>query len=86
MTTTANRPVARPGGRWALVLWASQILIVGPIVAYGAQRVLRGPAMGSIMWPVWAVSLVWTVAVLAMLSTGRGRRWIVAHRLQLALC
>jgi lysophospholipase L1-like esterase len=71
------------GGRgWALRLWTAQLLPSTALVAYSALRIAadshseRAGLKSSLFLVILVIGVSWTVAVLGMLMTSRGRDWI----------
>jgi hypothetical protein len=71
--------------RWPLIVWAAQLFVLVPIVAFGIWRLAYGPAPGALVLPMWVVAVLWSVVVVGFVAGRRGRAWIRAHRYQLLL-
>lgn len=56
------------------------------LLAYGALRLVKGPPLGTQMWPAIGLSVLWIAAVLVTVFSHRYREWLVLRRKQLALC
>ena len=71
--------------RWPVAVWGSQLLLTLPCVILGGWRVVYGPPLGRLMWPVWVGAMLWTVVVTCVLASSRGRRWLTFRRHHLTL-
>jgi hypothetical protein len=67
-------------------MWAAPLLLMAPLITWGATRAVFGPQMGSLMLPTWLGSMLWAAMVVGVMATTGGRRWIIANRFQLLLC
>lgn len=74
-----SRPV------WPLLLWLSQLVVPGAILAYLVARILGGDPPGPVLRSAAAVALAWVLTTLVVASAVRGSAWIVTRRYELLI-
>lgn len=81
-----DRRIEMRAAYWPLLLWAGQIVVGMPVLAYATHRLIIGKPPGPVLTAVATITLLWTVLVIAVASLRRGREWIRRHKWELLLC